>query len=400
MSLIRLLQTRVIAVHMTVVALLLILSLVACGNHASQVTPTPTKTVTPLAVEEQGPTPSQATPVPSLSAPGPEPEAGATLPPALAEAVQNHTLPEDVSPFTGLKVEDPTVLERMPAAVKISNSPIVRPQSGLSKADIVIEHLAEGGITRFTAIYHSEDASRIGSVRSARLIDLEIPVLLDTFLVYSGASGEVSRLLESSDLAPYLLSDERKDPGFYRLAIPGRAYEHTLYTDTQLLWQVAQERGWDRSPQYWGWTWSDEPPEDVQPARIIEIPYSDEYSDVRYEYDPAAGVYKRWILDEPHVDELTGEQLATPNVVVLYVNHVDTLIVEDVLGSKGQEIQLWSRGRMQLFRDGVVKEGIWLRPNREDPLLFVDGNYEPIPLKPGKLWIQLVPLDMEITIRE
>ena len=138
----------------------------------------------------------------------------------------------------------------------------------------------------------------------------------------------------------------------------------------------------------------------MQPAKTIEIPYSAEYSDVRYEYDPQTGLYRRFILGEPHLEELTGEQLAPANVVVLYANHVETLIVEDILGSKSVEIQLWGRGRMQLFRDGVVKEGIWLRPNREDPLLFVDGNFQPIPLKPGKTWIQVVPLDMDVTVGE
>ena len=126
------------------------------------------------------------------------PTASATVTPTIdvAKLVGEQTLPDTVSPFTGLEVDDPARLNRMPAAVKISNSPIARPQSGLSKADVVIEHLAEGDITRFTAIFHSEDAERIGSVRSARLIDLEIPVLFDAFLVYSGANGEVSRLIE------------------------------------------------------------------------------------------------------------------------------------------------------------------------------------------------------------
>lgn len=323
------------------------------------------------------------------------------MPPLPAGGVQalipNHSLPDGVSPFTGLEVADPAVLNRMPAAVKISNSPIVRPQSGLSRADVVIEHLTEGGLTRFTAIYHSEDAERIGSVRSARLIDLEIPVLFDSFLVYSGASGEVTRMLDEADFAPYTLSDSRSDPGFYRLEIPGRAYEHTLFTDTPLLWQVAQANGWEQPPRYRGWTWSEELPEDVQPATTIDIPYSADYSDVHYEYDPELEAYRRWILDEPHLEELTGEQLSAPNVIVLYANHVETLIVEDVLGSKSVQIQLWGRGRMQLFRDGVVKEGIWLRDGRDGPLVFVDGNLQPIPLKPGKAWIQVVPLDMQIT---
>ena len=137
------------------------------------------------------------TPVPTPTRPI-TPTASATITPAIdiTELIGDQTLPDTVSPFTGLTVDDPARLNRMAAAVKISNSPIVRPQSGLSKADVVVEHLAEGGITRFTAIFHSEDAERIGSVRSARLIDLEIPALFDAFLVYSGASGEVSRLIE------------------------------------------------------------------------------------------------------------------------------------------------------------------------------------------------------------
>jgi hypothetical protein len=307
-------------------------------------------------------------------------------------------LPAGVSPFTGLKVSDPRVLDRMPAAVKISNSPIVRPQSGLSRADVVVEHLAEGGITRFTAIYHSQEAERIGSVRSARLIDLELPVLFDAFLVYSGASGEVSRLLDNSDFSDRTLSDWRQDPGFFRLQIPGRAYDHTLFTDTELLWQVAEAKGWTQQPRYRGWTWSDEPPEGAQPANAVVIPYSDEYSDVRYAYDPESGTYLRWVVGEPHMDDLSGEQLGTPNVVVLYVNHVDTLIPEDVLGSKSKEIQLWGQGRAQLFRDGIMTEGSWIRPNRGDPLLFVDDNGQPLPLKPGAVWIEIVPLDMSISV--
>ena len=193
------------------------------------------------------------------------------------------------------------------------------------------------------------------------------------------------------------MSDERKDPGFYRLSIPGKTYEHTLFTDTELLQQVAEAKGWTKRPRYRGWTWSEKPALSAKPARTIEIPYGSEYSDVRYVYDSKTGDYKRWVLDEPHMDDLTNEQLATPNVVVLYANHVPTLIVEDVLGSKSTEIQLWGQGRMQMFRDGTVQEGIWLRPKREDPLLFLDKDYKPLPLKPGKVWIEIVPLDMAVT---
>lgn len=314
----------------------------------------------------------------------------------MAALLGDATLPAGVSPFTGLTVDDPALLERMPAAVKISNSPIARPQSGLSRADVVIEHLAEGDITRFTAIFHSQNAERIGSVRSARLIDLELPVLFDAYLVYSGASGEVERMIAASDFADRTLSDERKDPAFYRLDIPGRTYEHTLFTDSELLQEYAADQGWTTPPRYRGWRWSEQPSLLAEPARSISLPYSAEYSDVTYAYDPASGAYLRSILGEPHVDDLTGEQLAADNVAVLYVNHAPTLIVEDALGNTSVEIQLWGQGRMQLFRDGTVQEGYWLRPRREDPLLFVDQEMQPLELKPGNLWIQIAPLEMPV----
>ncbi|MCS6844402.1 MAG: DUF3048 domain-containing protein [Caldilineales bacterium] len=373
--------------------LLALMALIAgCGQSPSlsRRATAPTSTPTPL--------PPTATPTPT-----PSPTPTATPTPDLSRltpTVQPTPLPDNVSPFTGLEVADPAVLNRMPAAVKISNSPIARPQSGLSRADIVVEHLAEGGITRFTAIFHSEDAERIGSVRSARLIDLELPVLFDAFLVYSGAHGEVTRLIESSDFADRTLCDDRGDAGFYRLDIPGRAYEHTLFTDSQLLQQVAAAQGWTQRPRHRGWTWSAEPPAGAAPARTVEIPYSADYADVRYQYDPEIGAYRRWITGQVHVDELTGEQIAVANVVVLYVNHVETPIVENLLGSRSVQIQLWGQGRAQLFRNGVVLEGLWVRPNREDPLLFVDAAGQPLPLKPGKVWIQLVPLDMVVTYSE
>ncbi|MCB0001609.1 MAG: DUF3048 domain-containing protein [Anaerolineae bacterium] len=374
------------------ISLITMFALAACNrNEVSQATPTsPPVPVTATAQPTDTPTPA-----PTAT---PEPTPSPTF--DFMTLLATNAVPEGISPFTGLPVADQAVLDRMPAAIKISNSPIARPQSGLSKADVVIEHLAEGGITRFTAIYHSQDAERIGSVRSARLIDLEIPVLFDSYLVYSGASGDVERMIEDSDFASFTLSDEHKDPGFYRLDVPGRTYEHSLFTDSDILARTAEQQGWTGPPRSMGWAWSDSPPDDAAAADSVEIPYSSEYSDVRWEYDPETGTYGRWILGEPHMDDLTGEQLTAPNVVVLYVSHVPTLIVEDVLGSQSVQIQLWDQGRMQLFRDGVVQEGTWMRPRREDPLVFLDEDMNALKLKPGPVWIEIVPLDMPVTVGE
>ncbi len=356
--------------------------------------PPPTATPTPQTSTPDTPTSEipTATPTPAPT------ETLTEVPAADATPTPWPTLAPDVSPFTGKTVSDPGILERRPVAVKISNSPAARPQSGLSKADVVVEHLAEGGVTRFTAIFHSQDAELVGSLRSGRIIDLELPVIFDAFFVYSGASPEVTRMIEESDFAEETLSDWFGDPGFYRVDIPGRAYEHTLFSDTSLLWKVAEEKGWNRRPRFNAWVFSESPPPGGDAATRVEIPYSQRYSDVRYEYDADLGAYLRWVTGDPHVDALTDRQLAVDNIVLVWVNHVETLIVEDTLGSRSIQIQLWGQGQATLLRDGRAYPGQWVRPSRPDPLRILDGAGNSIPFKPGNVWIQLVPLEMEVAI--
>jgi len=77
------------------------------------------------------------------------------------------------SPFTGLPV-DPEVLERALLVVKIENSENARPQTGMDAADIVIEELVEGGITRFMVLFHSDLPAVAGPIRSARPVDVDL----------------------------------------------------------------------------------------------------------------------------------------------------------------------------------------------------------------------------------
>ena len=101
------------------------------------------------------------------------------------------TFAPDEDPLTGIKVADPTVLNRRPLAIKVSNyPPEVRPQRGLSQADLVFEHILEG-VTRLTAVFYSQTPELVGSVRSARYLDLEIPVMYKSFFGYSGSSGGI-----------------------------------------------------------------------------------------------------------------------------------------------------------------------------------------------------------------
>ena len=308
----------------------------------------------------------------------------------------------DVCPLTGEGVSDVAVLERRPLAVKISNfPPIVRPQAGLSYADVVFEHLSEAGLTRLTAIFLSRDVEKVGSIRSARLLDLEIPAMFKAMFAYSGASGGVKQKIQESDFFDRVISPDFGDSGFVRILSEGKAYEHTLFSDTQSLWEIAEERGLNERQDLSGWTFSEEPPEGGSPATSLEFLYTPKYASAEYQYDPGRQAYLRSVLGEPHGDELTGEQIAARNVVAIYANHLDTDIVEDSTGPRiyySIEIQIWGEGRAIVFRDGQAFEGGWVRPQRSDLIRFVDDVGNPIPLKPGNTWIQVVPFGFEIEV--
>ena len=354
-------------------------------------TPEPTATLTPISVQLPTATDTpQSMPTPTLT----------SMPISIATATPSLSL--DVCPLTGEGVSDVKVLERRPLAVKISNfPPIVRPQAGLSYADVVFEHLSEAGLTRLTAVFLCKDVEKVGSIRSARLIDLEIPAMFKAMFAYSGSSGGVKQRIQGSDFFERVISPDFGDSGFVRIPSEGKAFEHTLFSDTQSLWNIAEERGLNKRQDLSGWTFSQESPKGGSPATRLEFLYTPKYGSAEYQYDPGREAYLRSIFGEPHEDELTGEQIAARNVVAVYANHLETDIVEDSTGPRiyySIEIQIWGEGKAIVFRDGQAFEGKWVRPQRPDMIRFVDDAGNPIPLKPGNTWIQVVPVGFEIAV--
>jgi hypothetical protein len=315
-------------------------------------------------------------------------------------AVPWPTLGPDVCPLTGLPVSDPALLERRPLAIKIQNATISRPQYGLPEADIVYEHLSEAGITRFTGIYLCQDVQKIGSTRSARFIDLEIPAMYKSLMAFSGTSAGLYPKFLNADFydREFCYGWGLHAEGFYRdkeLREQGIPIEHTLFADPAKIWEIADEQGINEPQELRGMHFSDSVPEGGQPATHIHIPYPHRDMIVDYRYDPEIGAYLRWDGGEEHIDAVSGEQISVTNVIVLYATHVDTDIYEDEprRNHPSVQIQLWGTGPVVVFRDGQAFEGLWARPKRENMVVFRDPTGQiPIPLKPGNTWIELVPL--------
>ncbi|HZD10185.1 MAG TPA: DUF3048 domain-containing protein [Candidatus Binatia bacterium] len=303
----------------------------------------------------------------------------------------------NVNPLTGLVVEDVSRLNRRPLAIKISNYPaVVRPQSGLNSADLVFEHYAEGGVTRFTAVFYANDADPVGSVRSARLIDLEIPKMYDAAFAYSGSSGPVRLMLHDSVFFDRIISPDFGHGGFYRVEDPNKAIEHTLFTDTGRLRAILDERGLNTRPQFHtNMAFLEEAPDGGAPASSIEIRYAG--TNAFWRYDPITDGYMRSTDGVAQVDANTGNPLNFKNVIVVGAHHEDTGILEDQVGGGHYsiQIQIWGEGPVSIFRNGQRYEGRWRRESPEDMLTFYDMEGNILPLAPGNSFFQLVPLGFE-----
>jgi len=391
------------------VSLVFLLALAACGNKEAPLPtpiPAPTTDGAVTAVSETVPTAAPTTgpatlPPPPTLAPAatntPMPEA--TLDPALEPVtlLTAEDFGDNRNPLTGELVADPADLQRRPLVVKIPNAPAsyVRPQSGLNDADIIYEHLAEGSVTRLSAIFYSTMPEKIGPIRSARLIDLELPAMYDAALVYSGAGIGVSRRLAESDFNSRILRSNVQ--GYYRSDEPNKPTEATLYVNPEGLYQELEDRGLNTAPNFnQVMAFSTEAPEGGQPATNLKIDYI--WEEVEWRYNAEDGRYYRYGDGEPILDGNTDEQASTANIVIITPYHVQDPSICEQVDANGQcvaqsvQIQLWGSGAGGIvMRDGQQYPVTWHREGRNDLLTFTDAEGNPFPLKVGNTWVQIVP---------
>jgi hypothetical protein len=312
-------------------------------------------------------------------------------------------LPAGLNPLTGEVAPDPALLAHRPLAVKIVNEPAcARPQYGLEQAAVVFEHYVEAWGTRFTAVYYGQAAGKLGGVRSARLIDLELPAIFDAIFVFSGSSGGVKARLQASDFADRIIASEWQAtcPPLCRVPVenvPCADLEHTLFTTLPALWAQAAQAGLDQPPRLSGWAFSAVPLSPGQPASAVHVGYAS--SPVDWRYEPANGRYHRWQDGVRHVAAETHQRLTASNVVVLFAHHAYSDIREST-NFYSLEIQFWGQGHALVFRDGQVFETQWVRAERSGLFQLVDTAGAPLPLKPGRTWFEFVPLDAAVTPAE
>lgn len=314
-----------------------------------------------------------------------------------AAVIGPYTYPDGTNPMTGLQYESAEIRARRNLIVKISNHPpVVRPQHGINAADLVFEYEAEGNVTRFAAIYRSNAPARVGSIRSGRLLDIELLTMYSALLAYSGTSEPIRKLYLNSNYRYQLISpsigDNCENAGFCRdSALIGRGYEHTLFGDTRRMWEVATRRNVNTGYRAVGFAFSERSDIGGIAAKDIYIHWSSR-TNARWQYDAASRRYLRYTDHAPHYDAADGQQLWADNLVMLEAPHRSRPdLFTPGAANESLEVALWDSGRAYVFRDGVMYVGFWKRlgsrPGEALQLMF--GNSEAIPLRPGRTWLSI-----------
>lgn len=287
------------------------------------------------------------------------------------------------SRLTGEQIS-PELNKRPVTGIMIENSPDARPQSGLKDAGVIYEAIAEGGITRFMAIFQESQPDYIGPVRSVRPYYLDMLLPYDASIVHAGGSGD--GLAKIQNLSIKDIDHGANEKAFKR--VNDRYAPHNLYTSMASLDQVSSARGYMNNnvkslPR------KEEKPGQPITAKAIDLNISMPLYNVHYDYDQTTNTYKRTLAGKPHTDQRSGQQLAPKVVVALSMNYSQNGIysVYQTAGS----------GKVSIFQDGIVKEGTWSRADAHDQFTFTDAAGKPMTLNTGQTWISLVKAPSAVT---
>lgn len=284
------------------------------------------------------------------------------------------------SPLTGLEVPNEAATKQAATAIMIENSPDARPQSGLKAAGVVFEAIAEGGITRFLALYQQEKPSLIGPVRSLRAYYVDWLAPFQPSVAHVGGSKFA---LDEIRNGKYRDIDQFFNAGTYWRA-KDRYAPHNVYTNFERLDALNKAKGYTESSVA-GFERKDPAPSKIPNATQVAITMSGPLYNSTYSYDSASNIYLRSQAGAPHNDREAG-QIAPTSVVAMFVNM--SKVMED--GYREQITSIGS-GRAVIFQDGIATEATWHKASKTAQLSFTDAAGKPLALNRGQTWVSAVP---------
>lgn len=267
--------------------------------------------------------------------------------------------------------------DRSALVVKIDNVVAARPQSGINDADLVFVELVEYGVTRFAAVFHSEEVPVVGPVRSMRTTDVELlQMLRQPLFANSGGNARTTRIINDS---PLVNIGAATDAGgaYYRSS--SRRAPHNLYSSTAALRQQGGDRGGVPVELFT----IRRPGTPLPNVSRTTTGVSVEYPNTSVSYTWNGSGWAR-IQDGRLFSDAAGVRVAPETVIIQFtrygVSPADANSPEAIATGEGEA---W------ILTEGRVIEGTWSKPKARNVTVYRDADGRRIELLPGRVWVEL-----------
>lgn len=288
--------------------------------------------------------------------------------------------PKFYSALTGVEVADQAATTQPVTGVMIENSPDARPQSGLKGAGVVYEAVAEGGITRFIALYQGNKPQLIGPVRSLRLYYLSWAAPYQASIAHVGGSPNALSAVRGGQ---YRDIDQFFNAGSYWRA-RDRYAPHNMYTSGEKLDTLNASKGFTQS-QFSSFSRTDGKPAETPNATKLRINFSSALYNTSYAYDAATNSYNRSMAGTPHRDREAGA--ITPSVIVVLKVSTE----QRANNSDGyRDIVTTGSGQAHVFQNGTVTPATWRKDSLTAPLQLTQDDGQPLALVRGQTWVAAI----------
>jgi len=274
--------------------------------------------------------------------------------------------------------------------VMIDNHPDAYPQSGLNEAKIVYEAPAEGGITRYLAIFDkNQTVEKVGPVRSARPYYLDwLNEYGDALYMHCGGSPAALNAIKQENI----FDANEFSHGQYYWRDNARSAPHNLYTDSEKWQKLFEDYSDGRPVKAWsGWKFDENfVVVSSTPMKEIKIVYGLGY-EVVWKYNTEGGYFERYVDGQPHLDNV-GVIITTKNILVQFTK---TEILDEV---GRREISTVDEGEGRVLFSGQIMQARWKKEGASERTIFFNEDKNEIKLKPGKTWVEIIPIGTKIEI--
>lgn len=295
-----------------------------------------------------------------------------------------------------------------PLGIMVENHIAARPQAGLDKASIIYEAIAEGGITRFLALFGTHEADKVGPVRSARTYYVDWALGYNAWFSHVGGNFDALDQIKADKVLD--LDQFRYPSSYWREAKLGVSSEHTMFTSTIKLREQANKLNYSSANNFRAYKFKEiaspasnqsttgptapSAPATSAIANKVNVNFSSANYNVVFQYDAVNNRYKRMLSGKVQTDRTDGAEIAPTNLIVMTVKRSPTVTK---INEPGWNMSTIGEGVAKIFIGGHETNARWVKNSKTEREVFYDSNNAEITFDRGQFWICVIPPDSSVT---